>query len=138
MVSYECDNCKNTFSEELSECPHCSFPYFYQTTCIKCSFKSIKKYIICPKCRTILFGGRTMLGYSFTELITTIFCFLIIYLNWNKNIVPVWIFVIVWLSLTIVYCVYMLQCFFCNKKEEKKLSSIRLEWEKNIKNQNRY
>ena len=67
MKTFACQKCGSVFDETQSDCPNCHYPYLIESVCPKCGFSSIYRYLSCPRCKSLIFGGRPLLFFFTLE-----------------------------------------------------------------------
>jgi len=80
-----CEHCSKSFDETNTRCPNCGYPYPIKLVCDKCGFKSIRRHLLCPKCRSILFGGYDFVLWVTGEIFLIMFAWLVWQLNTAKD-----------------------------------------------------
>src|SRR6266545_5144345 len=71
MANFVCEKCGSVFDETQADCPNCHYPYLIESVCPKCGFCSIFRYLSCPRCKSLIFGGRPLLFFFAFEFAIT-------------------------------------------------------------------
>lgn len=121
MTECKCNNCNNYFNESCTVCPNCGYPQDLQTVCPKCGFRSVKKYIHCPKCKEAVFGGYSSLACLMCEVIISLLCILAFYVN--KMIA-----LALWVGGTAIMCYFMISIWKSGREARQFLLKQRKAW----------
>ncbi len=128
MANFVCEKCGSIFDETQADCAKCHYPYLIESVCPKCGFSSIFRYLSCPRCKALIFGGQPLLFWFTLESAITAIA---VVCGWDNEIsLRLMVMAGVWFvgSLAVLY--YTLQKIRCRKTQLDALNCKRAEFQR--------
>jgi hypothetical protein len=100
LTMVKCRSCSRAFPETRDDCPYCGALHYVETICPDCGFISIRRrYILCPRCRSILLSGRPIAQWLSIQIPITAMLAVAVYIQSEFNARAI-AFIVMWLSMS--------------------------------------